>query len=70
MLDSSGFEKVLDQWQVIGAGKDGPSEDPDTLRSKAAASVLAVFSEGDIQGFPEGMSEEDKKKRIFLDDTP
>lgn len=70
MLDSSGFEKVLDQWEVIGAGKDGPSEDPDTLRSKAAASVLAVFSEGEIQGFPENMSEIDKKKRIFLNDTP
>ena len=70
MLDSSGFEKVLDQWEIVGAGKDGPTEDPDTLRSKAAASVLAVFSEGDIQGFPYGMSEKDKKKRIFLDDTP
>lgn len=70
MLDSSGFEKVLDQWEVIGAGGGGPSEAPDTLRSKAAASVLAVFSEGDIQGFPEGMSEIEKKKRIFLDDTP
>lgn len=70
MLDSSGFEKVLDQWQIIGAGKDGPSEDRDTLRSKAAASVLAVFSEGDIQGFPDDMSEIERKKRIFLDDTP
>jgi predicted phage tail protein len=71
MLDSSAFEKVLDKWEIIGAGgKGGPSEDPDTLRSKAAASVLAVFSEGDIQGFPDGMSEDEQKKRIFLDDTP
>jgi predicted phage tail protein len=70
MLDSSAFEKVLDQWEIIGAGKGGPSEDPDTLRSKAAATVLAVFSEGDIQGFPDGISEEERKKRIFLDDTP
>ena len=71
MLDSSAFEKVLDKWEVVGAGKKGgPSEDPDTLRSKAAASVLAVFSEGDIQGFPDGMSEDERKKRIFLDDTP
>jgi len=71
MLDSSAFEKILNQWEVIGAGgKDGPSEDPDTLRSEAAATVLAVFSEGEIQGFPGGMSEQDKKKRIFLDDTP
>ena len=70
MLDSSAFEKVLDEWEVIGAGKGGPSEDPDTLRSKAAATVLAVFSEGDIQGFPDGISEEERKKRIFLNDTP
>ena len=70
MLNSSAFEKVLDQWEIVGAGKDGPSEDPDTLRSKAAASVLAVFSEGEIQGFPDGMSDNKRKKNIFLDDTP
>jgi predicted phage tail protein len=70
MLNSSGFEKVLDQWEVIGAGKGGPSEDPDTLRSKAAATVLAVFSEGEIQGFPAGILEEERKKRIFLNNTP
>jgi predicted phage tail protein len=70
MLDSSAFEKVLDQWEIVGAGKDGPSEDPDTLRSKAAASVLAVFSEGEIQGFPDGMSDNKRKKNIFLNDTP
>jgi predicted phage tail protein len=70
MLDSSAFEKVLDQWEIVGAGKSGPSEDPDTLRSKAAASVLAVFSEGEIQGFPDGMSDNKRKKNIFLNDTP
>jgi predicted phage tail protein len=70
MLNSSAFEKVLDQWEIVGAGKDGPSEDPDTLRSKAAASVLAVFSEGEIQGFPDNMSDNKRKKNIFLDDTP
>jgi predicted phage tail protein len=70
MLNSSAFEKVLDQWEIVGAGKSGPSEDPDTLRSKAAASVLAVFSEGEIQGFPDGMSDNERKKNIFLDDTP
>jgi len=68
MLDSSAFEKVLNQWEIIGAGgKDGPSEDPDTLRSEATASALAVFSEGAIQGFPGGTPD---KTRIFLDDTP
>jgi len=70
MLDSSAFEKILNQWEIVGAGKNGPSEDPDTLRSKAAAAVLAVFSEGEIQGFPDGMSDQEKKKRIFLNDTP
>ena len=68
MLDSSAFEKVLNQWEIIGAGgKDGPSEDPDTLRSEATASALAVFSEGEIQGFPGGTPD---RTRIFLDDTP
>ena len=71
MPNSSSFETVLDQWEIIGAAKGGgPSEDPDTLRSKASASILAVFSEGEIQGFPDNISEEEKKKRIFLDDTP
>jgi predicted phage tail protein len=70
IANASAFEKVLDQWAVVGAGKGGPSEDPDSLRSKASATVLAVFSEGEIQGFPDGISEEERKKRIFLDDTP
>jgi predicted phage tail protein len=70
IANTSGFEKVLNQWAVVGAGKDGPSEDPDSLRSKASATVLAVFSEGEIQGFPTGISEKERKKRIFLDDTP
>ncbi len=70
IANTSGFEKVLNQWAVVGAGKGGPSEDPDSLRSKASATVLAVFSEGEIQGFPTGISEEERKKRIFLDDTP
>lgn len=69
--DAKSFEKIIDSWSVIGAGgKSGPSEDPDTLRSKASAKVLAVFSEGPIQGFPEGISDLDRNKRIFLDDTP
>lgn len=70
ITNAFGFEKVLDQWAVVGAGKSGPSEDPDSLRSKASATVLAVFSEGEIQGFPDDMPEEERKKRIFLNDTP
>lgn len=70
-MDGAGeFKRLLDQWSAIGAGKDGPSEDSDSLRSKASASVLAVFSEGEIQGFPEGLTNEQRQQRIFLDDTP
>jgi predicted phage tail protein len=68
--NASNFERMLDQWAVVGAGKDGPSEDPDTLRSKASATILAVFSEGEIQGFPDDMPEQERNKRIFLNDTP
>jgi predicted phage tail protein len=65
------FQGLLDTWAAAGSGgKSGPSEDPDTLRSKASAKVLAVFSEGPIQGFPEGITELERNKRIFLDDTP
>jgi predicted phage tail protein len=64
-------ESNIDQWAIIGAGgKDGPSEDPDTLRSRASAKVLAVISEGEIEGFPAGLSDQDQLKKIFLDDTP
>lgn len=59
-------------WSISGAGggKEGgqvPTEEPDTLRSRAIASVLSLFCEGPIQGFPTGGN---RGQFIFLDDTP
>jgi len=61
-------------WSLSGAGggKDGgqaPTEDPDSLRSKAKASVLSLFCEGEIQGFPDDFTAEERSQRIFLNDT-
>jgi len=73
-LESSSFENILDSIAVVGSGGGGggggkkpyvPREDPDTLRSKSSASVLAVFAEGEIEGFVG-----DPSSAIFLDDTP
>lgn len=55
-----------------GGGKGGgqaPTEDPDTLRSKAKAQVLAAICEGPIQGFPPLFTADQIKQRIFLNDT-
>lgn len=70
----------IDNWDersafIVGAGGKGgggdtPTEDPDTLRSKAEASVLAVFCEGEIQGFPDNYTTEQKYKKIYINDTP
>lgn len=64
-----GFNGILNQWAAIGAGGKsggGPTEDPDTLRSKASAKVLALFCEGQIQGFGNG----GPGNNVFLDGTP
>lgn len=56
-----------------GGGKGGkgggrrPQEDPESLRSRSEALVVAVFSEGEIQGFEDGV---DPLTRIYLDNTP
>lgn len=66
----------IQAWSISGAGggKDGggeaPTEDPDTLRSKAKASMLALFSEGELQGFPDSLSGDQRGQKIFLNDTP
>jgi predicted phage tail protein len=56
---------------VSGAGGKGggrkPQEDPESLRSRSEASFVAVFSEGEIQGFEENV---DPLTRIYLDNTP
>jgi predicted phage tail protein len=71
MKNNKDWASKSSQWLVTGAGgKNGPSEDPDTLRSKASATVLAVFSEGEIQGFPSQSTQTEKLQRVFLDDTP
>jgi predicted phage tail protein len=63
-------------WAISGAGGGGgkgggeaPTEDPDTLRSKAKASVLSLFCEGPIQGFPNDFTADQRGQRIFLNDT-
>lgn len=61
-------------WSLSGAGGgkgggEAPTEDPDSLRSKAQASVLSLFCEGEIQGFPDDFTAEQRNKRIFLNDT-
>jgi predicted phage tail protein len=56
-----------------GKGKGGggsarkPEEDPESLRSRSEASFVAVLSEGEIQGFEDGV---DPLTRIFLDGVP
>lgn len=67
-------------WFVSGEGGDKgggpPIEEPDTLRSRAEASILVALCEGEAAMYEgvEGETDEDKanniKKRIFLDDTP
>lgn len=65
----------VQRWSISGSGggKDGgqaPTEDPDTLRSKAKASVLSLFCEGEIQGFPDSFTAKERNERIYLNDTP
>ena len=65
----------VQRWSVSGSGGgksggDAPTEDPDTLRSKAKASVLSLFCEGPIQGFPDDFTNKERNQRIYLNDTP
>jgi predicted phage tail protein len=62
-------EEILEEFIISGAGKEGdpPKEDPDSLRSRSDAQIVAVLSEGEIQGFGPAA---DPLTRIFLDDTP
>ena len=50
-----------------GGGSRRPQEDPESLRSRSEAVVVAVFSEGEIQGFEDDV---DPLTRIYLDNTP
>jgi len=55
--------------QGAGGGKKGrkATEDPESLRSRSEADIVAVLSEGEIQGFETGV---DPLTRIFLDGIP
>jgi predicted phage tail protein len=63
------------QWKIKGAGGGGkgggtvPTEEPDTLRSRAEASIVAAVCEGEVEGFPSDDPEE-RGRFIFLNDTP
>ena len=53
-----------------GGGKKGgkkPVEDPDSLRSRSDADIVAVLSEGEILGFEPGI---DPLTRLYLDGIP
>jgi predicted phage tail protein len=53
-----------------GGGKKGgkkPVEDPDSLRSRSDANIVAVLSEGEILGFEPGV---DPLTRLYLDGIP
>ncbi len=52
-----------------GGGKGGrrPEEDPESLRSRSEAIIVGVLSEGEVQGFEDGV---DPLTRIYLDNVP
>lgn len=55
---------------IEGSGKGGgrkPVEDPESLRSRSEADIVAVLSEGEILGFEPGV---DPLTRLFLDGIP
>lgn len=64
----------VQQWKISGSGggKGGgstPVEEPDTLRSRAEASIVAALCEGEIAGFPKDDGD-GRGRYIFLDGTP
>jgi predicted phage tail protein len=64
------YEEVKGGWSVAvggAGGGGGGKESADTLRSRAQSSVVAIVSEGEIQGFEDGV---DPLTSIFLDDVP
>jgi len=70
------FQQKEDGWRIVidgsGGGKGGgearaPQEDAESLRSRSEASFVAVLSEGEVEGFEDGV---DPLQRIYLDGTP
>jgi len=67
---SGGWEIALSGSGGGGGGKkggDGPTEDPESLRSRSEASFVGIISEGEIFGFEPGV---DPLTKITLDGTP
>lgn len=50
-----------------GSGARRPQEDPESLRSRSEAIVVGIVSEGEVQGFEDGV---DPLTRVFLDNVP
>jgi len=58
-----------------GGGKGGkgggdsrrPQEDPESLRSRSEATIVGVISEGEVEGFEDGV---DPLTRVYLDGVP
>lgn len=64
------LEDLDDRIVLEGSKKDGgrkPVEDPESLRSRSDAEIVAVLSEGEILGFEPGV---DPLSRIYLDGIP
>lgn len=50
-----------------GGGGRKPEEDPESLRSRSEAIVVGVISEGEVEGFEDGV---DPLTRVYLDGVP
>lgn len=50
-----------------GGGGRKPQEDPESLRSRSEAVVVGVISEGEVEGFEDGV---DPLTRVYLDNVP
>jgi predicted phage tail protein len=64
------YEEKQGGWTLAvggAGGGGGGKESPDTLRSRAQSSVVAIVSEGEIEGFEDTT---DPLTSIFLDDVP
>lgn len=60
------------EWKIEGSkkgGGGGPTEEPDTLRSRGEAGILVALCEGEIEGFPTNNAS-NRGKYIYLDGTP
>ena len=73
-MENSKLQKKNGGWTTVitgaGGGKGGgkkPTEDAESLRSRSEAIFVAILSEGEVQGFEDGV---DPLTRIYLDDVP